>query len=59
MAKKICWPTLSFHPSSVTAEWRAGLLWTAYGVGIRWPAAAGAWCAVRDMDATWEKNSGT
>jgi hypothetical protein len=29
------------------------------GVGIRWRAAAGAWRAVRDMDAVWEENSGT
>jgi hypothetical protein len=29
------------------------------GAGIRWRAAAGAWRAMRDMDAAWEKNSGT
>jgi hypothetical protein len=29
------------------------------GAGMRWPTAAGTWHAVRDMDAMWEKNSGT
>jgi hypothetical protein len=49
-----------------TRRWR-GVAWSGglgcfgpqMGVGIRWRAAARAWRAVRDMDAAWEKNSGT
>ena len=51
-----CWRKEATWSST---EWRAGLLRTADGAGIRWRAAAGAWRAMRDMDATWEKNSGT